>query len=95
MPKEIIDTSLTKNTLYDPSKSSSWKEIKNELFNITYDVGELGASGIVGTETVDIGGATVTGMAIGVATNMFGEGIIDPTYDGTLGLGWRVQNTSE
>ena len=63
-------------------------------FNITYDVGELGANGIVGTETIDIGGATVTEMQLGLATDLFGQGIIDKTYDGTIGLGWQSQNTS-
>ena len=32
-------------------------------------------------------------MVVGAATTLFGQGIIDPTYDGTLGLGWQIQNT--
>ncbi|KAI4149069.1 MAG: hypothetical protein LQ340_004800 [Diploschistes diacapsis] len=95
LPQDFIKTNLSQNRIYDPSKSSSWKQIQNEMFNISYDTGELGASGQVGTETVNIGGATVTDMIVGAATTVFGLGIIDTTYDGTLGLGWRIQNTEE
>jgi hypothetical protein len=95
LPTDIIKQNLTQNILYDPTKSPTWKKVDGEIFNISYDTGELGASGVVGTETVDIGGATVTGMPIGAATDLFGQGIIDTTYDGTLGLGWRIQNTSK
>ena len=95
LPQDFIKTNLSQNRIYDPSKSSSWKQIQDQQFNITYDTGELGASGPIGTETVNIGGATVTDMVVGAATTLFGPGIIDKTYDGTMGLGWKVQNTAE
>ena len=95
LPNDFISNNLSQNRIYDPSKSTSWKAIQGAQFNISYDVGELGASGPIGTETVNIGGATVTEMIVGAATTLFGAGIIDKTYDGTLGLGWQTQNTEE
>ena len=62
------------------------------VFNISYDTGELGANGVVGNEQVNIGGTTVT-MPIGAANQLYGGGIIDSTYDGTIGLGWQSQNS--
>ena len=93
LPQKYINKHLTDNNLYDPSKSKTWSQATDKIFNITYDVGELGASGLVGTETVELGGATITTMLVGAATNMFGRGIIDTVYDGTMGLGWQSGNS--
>ena len=94
LPQDILKTNLSTNRIYDPKKSSTFKQTTGSMFNVTYDVGELGASGIVGTETVDIGGANVTEFPIGVATDIFGESIVDSTFDGTMGLGWQSGSSS-
>ena len=93
LPESLKKTNLSSNRIYDPSQSPTFKKTDGARFNISYNNGELGASGIVGTETLDIGGATASAFPIGVATDLYGQDIIDKTYDGTFGLGWPSQNT--
>ena len=93
MPDDFIKTNLSSNRIYDPKKSSTFKEKDGVSFNITYDVGELGASGPVGTETLEIGGVSAVDFPIGVATQAFGQSIVDPTFDGTMGLGFPLGST--
>ena len=93
LPQRYINRHLLHNNLYDPSKSKTWTQVTDKIFNITYDVGELGASGLIGTETVELGGATIATMLVGAATDLFGQGIIDTVYDGTMGLGWQSGNS--
>lgn len=93
LPESILKTNLSTNRIYDPKKSSTWKQLSDTKFNVTYDNGELGATGVVGTETVNIGSANATDFPIGAATNIFGPTIVDPTFDGTFGLGWPLQNS--
>ena len=50
------------HTLYDPTKSADFKLLKGASFDISYGDGS-GAAGNVGTDTVDIGGATEIGRA--------------------------------
>ena len=94
LPQKILQTNLSSNRIYDPKKSPTYKKLNGYMFNVSYDMGELGASGIVGTETVDVGGANATEFPIGIATDVFGESIVDTTFDGTMGLGFLQQSTS-
>ena len=77
------------HSYFDPSKSSTWQLQPDLKFNSSYGTGGEGAFGIVGTETVELGGVSGTSMLIGAATHVFGGiGALDPTYDGIMGLGW-------
>lgn len=77
--------------LYDPKKSSNWKPLDGYTFDINY-VGGAGASGIVGTDTVDIGGAIVPNQAIELATTV-GSGRVNGGADGILGLAFKGGNS--
>ena len=84
--QDTRSANLSSNRIYDPSKSSSWAT-NGKNFNVSYGAtaGENFVAGPVGTETVNIGGATVT-MAIGAASSYVGSGMVDSTYDGLVGL---------
>lgn len=60
-------------------------------FDINY-VGGVGASGIVGTDVVDIGGAIVPNQAIELA-NTIGSGRVNVDGDGMLGLAFKEGNS--
>ena len=78
------------HTLYDPTKSSNWKELDGYTFDINY-VGGTGASGIVGTDTVDVGGAIVPNQPIELATSV--GSAVDSGADGVLALGFKGGNS--
>ncbi|OBT77459.1 hypothetical protein VF21_05234 [Pseudogymnoascus sp. 05NY08] len=80
------------HTLYDPTKSPDFKLIQGATFDISYGDGS-GAAGNVGTDTVDIGGATVTGQAIEMATAVSNSFIQDTNSNGLVGLGFSKINT--
>ncbi len=61
-------------------------------WGITYQSGGS-ASGNVYTDTVNIGGATVTGQAVELATTASSAYIYDTACDGMLGLGFSSINS--
>ncbi|TLD04078.1 hypothetical protein PgNI_11186 [Pyricularia grisea] len=77
---------------YDPSKSKTFKQTEGSTFNISYGDGS-GAAGIVGTETVEIGGVTVTEQAVELATQVSGSFVKDTANNGLCGLAFSVLNT--
>ncbi|BCR90522.1 pepsin-like aspartic protease [Aspergillus chevalieri] len=79
------------HTIYDPSKSSTYKEMKDYTFNITYGDSSY-AYGGVGQDTVDIGGATATGQAVGLPTEVSSYFVGDTCSNGLVGLGFSVLN---
>lgn len=80
------------HTLYDPTKSADFQLINGATFDISYGDGS-GAAGNVGTDTVDIGGATVTGQAIEMATDVSDSFIQDTNSNGLVGLAFSKINT--
>jgi hypothetical protein len=56
---QLPSSSQSGHTIYDPTKSTTAAAIKGSTFNISYGDGSF-ALGSVVTDTVDIGGATVT-----------------------------------
>lgn len=80
------------HTLYDPTKSADFKLIQGATFDISYGDGS-GAAGNVGIDTVDIGGVTVTGQAIEMATNVSDSFIQDTNSNGLVGLAFSTINT--
>ncbi|CAG8546031.1 6241_t:CDS:2, partial [Scutellospora calospora] len=70
-------TSCTNSTLYDPRKSSTYKEVASpNNFTIRYGSGVV--SGYTGQETVKLGGISITqqifGLATSVTTNSYSDG---------------------
>lgn len=89
---QLAATSQTGHTLYDPTKSTSLKMIQGATFSISYGDGS-GAAGNVGTDTVNIGGATVTGQAIEMATAVSQSFVEDTNNNGLVGLAYSKLNT--
>ncbi|KAM3088721.1 hypothetical protein ACMFMG_000350 [Clarireedia jacksonii] len=77
---------------FDPSKSKTFKTLKGATFSISYGDGS-GAAGIVGTDTVNIGGATVTNQAIEMATAVSRSFVEDTQSNGLVGLAFSKLNT--
>lgn len=78
--------------VYDKSKSKTFAPLDGQTFKISYGDGS-GASGIVGTDTVDIGGATVTKQAIEMATYVSQSFTADTGSNGLVGLAYSKLNT--
>ncbi|KAK3073654.1 hypothetical protein LTR53_004560 [Teratosphaeriaceae sp. CCFEE 6253] len=82
------------HTAYDPSQSSTFEKYDGASWQITYG-DSSSASGTVGYDVVDIGGATVTRQAVELATAVSGSFIQDTNNDGLVGLGFSTINTVE
>lgn len=75
------------HTLFNPSKSKTWKKTEGSTYNITY--GDSSYSwGPVGTDTVDIGGAEVEGQTIGLPSQVSSYFTQDIYSNGLVGLGF-------
>ena len=79
-------------SVFDPTKSTTFKEIEGSTFNITYGDQSF-AHGTVGTDTVDIGGATVKNQAIGLPNDVSDSFAEDEASDGLVGLAFTSINT--
>ncbi|TIA48254.1 hypothetical protein D6C77_09976 [Aureobasidium pullulans] len=93
----VFSTSLTsaqigEHSAYNSSKSSTYQELDGYTFSLSYGDGS-GAAGIVGTDTVDIGGATVTRQAIELATSVSSAFVSDADSDGLVGLAFSTLNS--
>lgn len=79
-------TGTTKHTIFNPSKSSTWKKVSADTWQIQYGDGST-ASGDVGTDNLAIGGLTVKNQAIELAKTLSSSFAQGPG-DGLLGLAW-------
>lgn len=79
------------HTVFDASKSSTFKEKEDSTWKISYGDGSS-ASGSVGNDDVNIGGLLVKGQAIELATNMSAQ-FAAGKGDGLLGLAFSNINT--
>lgn len=89
---QLSTASQTGHTNFDPAKSSTFKLIQGASFSISYGDGS-GAAGTVGTDTVNIGGATVTSQAIELATAVSSSFVSDTQSNGLVGLAYSKLNT--
>ncbi|TVY34324.1 Aspartic protease [Lachnellula occidentalis] len=64
---QLSATDQAGHTVFDSTKSNTFKLMQGSSFSISYGDGS-GAAGNVGTDTVNIGGASVTAQAIEMAT---------------------------
>jgi hypothetical protein len=95
----VFSTSLpssqqTGHTLFDPSKSKNWKALSGYTWNLTY-VDNSSASGTVGTDVVTVGGISVSGQAVEIATQVTSRFQLDTAKDGLLGLAFTALNRGE
>ena len=79
------------HTVFDPSKSSTWKKTTGDSWKIQYGDGS-GASGDVGTDTVCVGGLTIQNQAVETASQMSSQ-FQQGAGDGLMGLAWGSINT--
>lgn len=81
----------TNHTVFDPSKSSTFKNKQGSTWKISYGDGSS-ASGTVGNDDVDIGGLVVKGQAVELAETMSAQ-FASGAGDGLLGLAFSNINT--
>ncbi|KAI1849885.1 hypothetical protein JX265_013532 [Neoarthrinium moseri] len=89
---QLSTAATTGHTTFDPTKSKTFALMKGASFQISYGDGS-GAAGNVGTDTVDIGGATVTAQAVELATAVSKSFVQDTNNNGLLGLAFSELNT--
>jgi hypothetical protein len=93
----VFSTKLSANTVgqhtaFNPTNSTTFKTIQGATWSISYGDGS-GAEGIVGTDTVNIGGATATKQAVELATALSQSFVQDTNNDGLVGLAFSTLNT--
>lgn len=81
----------TGHNIYTPSESSSYQALSGYTWSIEYADGSS-ASGSVGTDTVTIGGTTVQGQAVELASEVSSTFVSDAS-DGLVGLAFSSINT--
>lgn len=89
---QLPTASQTGHTLYDPTKSTTFKMIQGATYKISYGDGS-GSSGNVGTDVVDIGGAVVQAQAVEMATVVSKSFVQDANNNGLVGLAFSKLNT--
>ncbi|KAJ9627812.1 hypothetical protein H2203_003030 [Taxawa tesnikishii (nom. ined.)] len=88
---KLSSSAISGHSAFNPDNSKTFKLLDGESFTISYG-DNSGASGIVGTDTVTIGGATVTSQAVELATSVSAAFIQDTDSDGLVGLAFSSLN---
>lgn len=89
---QLSPSSTSGQALFDPLKSKTFKLLEGASFEITYG-DKSRAAGIVGLDTVNVGGAVVNNQAIELATEVTDSFVEDASLDGLLGLAFSSLNT--
>ncbi|KAK4172952.1 penicillopepsin [Triangularia setosa] len=92
----VFSTELPKgltagHQLFNQTKSKTFKTVPDQSFTIKYGDGST-ASGSIGTDTVEVGGVTVTKQAVGVATSVSPAFVVDVPNNGLFGLAFSKLN---
>lgn len=94
MSTAIPEAEQQGHTVFDPSKSPTFKVMQDAEFQIRYGDSSY-AAGMVGTDTVNIGGATVENQAVGIPLEVSPSLLEDQSSSGLVGLGFFPINTIE
>ncbi|KZF23268.1 putative extracellular aspartic endopeptidase [Xylona heveae TC161] len=79
------------HSVYNPN-NSTYAPVNGSTFKLSYGDGSS-VSGKVGTDTVNVGGATATGQAVELATQISNSFVADVDSDGLLGLAFSQINS--
>lgn len=82
----------TGHTLFDATKSTTFTKLTGQTFSVSYGDGSA-VSGTVGTDTVNIGGASVAKQAVELATKVSSSFVSDTASNGLVGLAYSKLNT--
>ena len=91
LPSSTTSNPPSPHTIYDPTKSSTYKATSGASWKIGYGDGSS-ASGTVGTDNVNVGGLVIKDQSIELANNLSTQFQQD-TSDGLLGLAFGSINT--
>jgi len=81
------------HTLYDPSKSSTWKPMDGSAFQIKYGDQSMTAGNLVGTDVVNVGGASYAQQVIELPSTVSAQFMADTSSNGLVGLAFSSLNT--
>ncbi|KAF8577518.1 acid protease [Ramaria rubella] len=87
-----LRSSVAGHTIYNPSASSTAKQVSGASWNISYGDGSS-ASGNVYTDTIKIGSLTIPTQAVELAEQLSSSFLQEGGSDGLLGLAWPSINT--
>ncbi|ODA83683.1 hypothetical protein RJ55_02198 [Drechmeria coniospora] len=90
--KQLNPAATTGHRVYDPAKSTSFSMIQGQNFSIRYGDGSA-ATGVVGTDVVNVGGAEFQAQPIELATAVTRTFVEDQNNDGLMGLAFSNLNT--
>ncbi|KAI9828244.1 MAG: hypothetical protein M1826_006070 [Phylliscum demangeonii] len=79
------------HAVFDPAKSATFQPVPGASFAIKYG-DQSHAEGVVGKDSVNIGGAVVVNHPIELASSVSGSFAFDTNADGIIGLGFGVSN---
>jgi aspergillopepsin I len=91
---ETAKSDVDGQTLYNPNKSSTAQPLQGYTWQISYGDGSS-SSGDVYTDTVSVGGLSISAQAVEVAKKVSSEFTSDANNDGLLGLAFSFLNTVE
>jgi hypothetical protein len=91
LPSSTQSQGGSAHAIYDPSKSSTAKQVSGSTWKIQYG-DQSSASGDVYTDNVTIGGLTIQNQAVEAAKELSDQ-FVQSTGDGLLGLAWGNINT--
>jgi len=91
LPSSIKSQGASSHAIFDSTKSSTFKKTKGSTWKIQYG-DNSSASGIVGTDNINLGGLVVENQAIELAETLSDQ-FVQSTGDGLLGLAWGSINT--
>lgn len=88
---ELDQATQKGHTVFDPSKSSTFKKLPDQTWQISYGDGSS-ASGDCGSDVVTIGGLTIKDQTVELASKLAAQ-FAQGTGDGLLGLAFPAINT--